>query len=189
MKNKNTLHVLIIGLFALGLVGCYGDKATPGPAEETASLPAVESQKFSLRVIQTPKPTTSGTSKTAFIEKVEAPVQASSEVVLDRLYADFDSAQYAALKKDSAFALFFTKEDCTRCGQIDNFLSRNLSIMPNKTKILKVTWGEYPNLQTDFSVKRPGTMVFLEPSGETTNLFIPQPDRIIEFFDDAKRAD
>lgn len=183
MKNKNILSIATLVVVTLLLTGCVGQKQISStPAETVAPETKTKADpQFSLYVVESPKPVAKA-QNSDFVEKVVEP-EIAPKVEIRRVYETFDSSLYADFQDEAAaFALFFTKDNCSRCADIDNFLSRNLSVMPNQTKILSVAWDEYPNLQTDFSVKRPATMVFFTPSGETESLFAPPTERVIEFF-------
>jgi len=170
----------VVGLgCALFLVGCGAETPTP---EIEIPVEVPEDSGFSLNVIeQPPAPERDTTFAEAVVE-----VEPEPEFEIVKSFEDFSSASYDDLNNVSPFVLFFTKEDCERCDQMDQFFSRNLSTFPNHAQILRVMWDEFPNLQTDLNVRRPATMVFFQADGTTETLFAPPPDRVIQFFLDTQ---
>lgn len=182
MKNKKYILSSTVVVLSLLLTGCFNQEVKT--QTETTETPQSKSN-FSLRAIASPTPVAS-TAPDIFVEDVVVEDQ-GQDYELVKGYDLFSSIVYDDLKKSGKpFALFFYQAENDRSEQMDQFFSRNLESLPNNTQVLKVEWDKYVNLQTEFSVGRPATMVFFGSDSEVqSTLLAPPIERIIEFFTEA----
>lgn len=184
MKNKNYASGFILLLVSVFVTGCFGG-GDETPIKTQNSTETTSKNNFSLTVIESVVPK-SPVPEQLFVEDIEDTTLVP-KVELVKGYGDFSSAVFEELKGAGPLALFFTREDCERCDQMNDFFSRNLGALPNQTQILKVEWDKYPNLQTELNVRRPATMVFYKADGEVADTLLAPPiDRVIDFFSNAQ---
>lgn len=105
-------------------------------------------------------------------EPSEKPVveAAAQEAKAAFVYADYTEAQYAGLKGEEPFALFFHSRTCGTCAKKDAQIMNEKDLFDGGT-ILKVEYEEAPTeLLARYGVTKYDTFVVFDTSGEATTM-------------------